>query len=114
MKLLLLLLAAASFSAHANCVGSGSFQTCTDSSGNSYTVNRLGNSTYVQGNNSSTGSSWSQETHRTGNSSYTTGRDADGNSWNANTIRTPGGSYTTGRDSNGNSFSRTCNQFGCF
>ena len=108
-----LFLAAAS--AHATCTGSSSIYSCTDSSGNTYNVNRIGQSTYVQGHNSQTGSSWSQQTQRIGNSSFTTGRDADGNSWSANTIRTPGGgSMTYGSDRNGRSFTRTCNQFGCF
>jgi hypothetical protein len=102
------------FSAHANCVGSGSFQSCTDSSGNNYTVNRLGSSTYVQGSNPNTGSNWSQETYRSGNTSNTYGRDADGNSWNSSTFRNGSSSTTIGTDSNGRAFARTCNQFGCF
>lgn len=105
----------ACFSASAACTGTGSYRFCTDDSGNSYNVNRIGNNTYVQGNNAQTGSNWSQETHRSGNYSNTTGRDSDGNSWNSTTYRSPSGtSFTTGTDSNGNSFSRTCNQFGCF
>lgn len=100
--------------AHAGCFGSESFKTCTDDSGNSYTINRLGNSTYMQGSNPYTGNTWSQETHRSGNSSNTYGMDSDGNNWNSNTYRTPSGSTTYGTDSNGRSFNRTCNQFGCF
>lgn len=109
------ILMSASLSASANCFGSGNFYTCTDDSGNSYTVNKMGSSTYVQGNNAATGSSWSQETHRNGGTSQTYGRDADGNSWNSTTYKTPGGGSTTyGTDSNGNPFSRTCNRFGCY
>lgn len=104
----------ASLSAQATCVGSGAISYCTDSSGNSYTVNRIGESTYMQGRNADTGSTWSQQTQRIGGSSFTTGRDADGNTWNSTTIKTPGGSSTSGTDSNGRSFTRTCNQFGCF
>jgi len=45
---------------NAECIGSGSFQTCNDDSGNSYTINRYGNSTTMNGYNAQTGSSWSQ------------------------------------------------------
>jgi hypothetical protein len=45
---------------NAGCIGSGSFQTCNDDSGNSYTINRYGNSTTMNGYNAQTGSSWSQ------------------------------------------------------
>lgn len=104
----------AAFSAQAACYGTGAFRTCTDDSGNSYTVNKLGNSTYVQGTNAETGSTWSQQTHRSGNTSSTYGSDAAGNSWNSNTYRSGSSTNTYGTDSNGNSFSRTCNQFGCY
>lgn len=100
--------------ANANCFGSGSFYTCSDSSGNSYTVNKSGNSTTVNGYNAETGSSWNQNTYRSGNTSSTYGTAADGSSWSSQTYRTPGGSTTYGTDSKGNSFSRTCNQFGCY
>jgi hypothetical protein len=43
--------------ASAGCIGSGSFQTCNDNSGNSYTINRFGNSTTMNGYNAQTGSS---------------------------------------------------------
>lgn len=101
-------------SAQAACYGTGSYRTCTDDSGNSYTVNKLGNSTYVQGTNPNTGSTWTQETHRSGTSSNTYGRDSEGNTWNSNTYRSGSTTNTYGTDSNGNSFSRTCNQFGCY
>lgn len=100
--------------ANAQCYGSGSFQRCTDSSGNTYNVNRAGGSTYMSGSNADTGSTWSQQTHRSGSSSSTYGRDSEGNSWSSNTYRTPSGSTTTTRDSSGNTTTRTCNQFGCF
>ena len=100
--------------AHSACLGSGSLRTCTDDSGNSYTINKLGNSTYVQGSNAQTGSTWSQETHRSGSTSNTYGRDSDGNSWNSNTYRSGSSTNTYGTDSNGRSFQRTCNQYGCY
>ena len=85
--------------AQATCIGSGSFKTCTDTSGNSYSVSRFGNQTIVNG-TSANGSSWSQQSIRAGSNTYTTGRAANGNSWNATS--TP---YATfGTDSNGDSF----------
>lgn len=69
--------------ASATCYGSDAFKTCYDTqSGNSYTVNKLGNTTYMNGNNSNTGSSWSQESHTFGNTTQHYGRDSEGNNWN--------------------------------
>jgi hypothetical protein len=99
--------------ANAACFGSGSSYTCNDASGNSYNVNKFGNSTTVNGFNAQTGSSWNQQTYKNGNTSSTYGTAADGSSWNSQTYTTPGGSSTFGTDSRGNSFTRTCNQFGC-
>jgi len=42
-------LAAVSFSAHADCYGTGSNYFCNDASGNSYNVSKYGNSTQVNG-----------------------------------------------------------------
>jgi hypothetical protein len=98
----------------ANCIGSGSFYTCNDASGNSYTVQRYGNTTSVQGYNSQTGSTWSQDSHSYGNTTQTYGRSATGDSWNSTTIRTPGMSNTFGMDAQGNSFSSTCTSSGCW
>ena len=65
-------LLAAPIFAFANCVGSPSFQTCTDASGNSYSVQRFGNTTAVQG-RSLDGSNWSQQTQTIGNTTYQNG-----------------------------------------
>lgn len=101
--------------ANAQCYGSGSFRTCYDrQSGNSYDIQNFGGSTYMSGRNSGTGSRWSQETHRFGNMSSTTGRDSQGNSWSADTTTIGDTTYTSGRDSNGNYFSQTCNSYGCY
>jgi hypothetical protein len=100
-------------SASAGCIGSGAFKSCTDNSGNSYTISKFGNSTMVNGYNSKTGSNWSQNSMRSGNTTFTTGNDADGNSWNSTTMRSGTQSYTFGTDSDGNSFSSTCGAFGC-
>ena len=93
--------------AGASCVGSGSLQTCFDDSGNSYTVNRLGNQTIVSGYNSRTGNSWSQNSTHIGNSTYTNGIDADGNSWNSTSTRVGNTVIQSGTDSDGNSFSNS-------
>lgn len=103
-----------SSAAQAACFGTPGFQTCTDDSGNSYTVQRFGGSTYMEGRNSTTGSSWSQESHTFGNTTNVYGRDSSGRSWD-NTIQTsPGMVQQYGRDASGRSFSRTCTAAGCF
>lgn len=91
----------------ADCYGSERYKTCTDQNGNSYTVQKYGNSTQVQGYNYETGNSWSQSTNRVGNSSYTTGYDAEGNSWSQNTRRIGNTTYQDGYDSDGNSYNGT-------
>jgi len=130
-------LLAVSGHAYAGCVGTSTYKTCTDSTGNTYTTQRIGNSSYTSGYNAQTGSSWNQSSQRIGNSSYTTGRDASGNSWNSTTQRignsthqygtdSNGNSFSgqsqkigtsthySGRDSQGNSYSKTCNAYGCY
>lgn len=52
-------------SAQAVCYGSSNMYTCSDSSGNSYNVNRFGTTTTVNGYNAQTGSSWSQTSSTT-------------------------------------------------
>jgi hypothetical protein len=100
--------------AEAACFGSDDFYTCSDSSGNRYTVNRFGDTTMMRGSNSRTGSSWSQNSFDLGDTTITRGRDADGNSWNMRQTDLGGGFRTySGRDSDGNSFSGTCGAFGC-
>lgn len=98
--------------AKAECFGSENFSTCTDPSGNTYSVSRFGNMTSMTGRNAN-GSTWSQQTQDLGSSSYTSGRAADGSSWNSNrTNFGSGGSMTTGTDSDGNSFSSYCDAYG--
>ena len=74
-------------------------------SGNSYNVNKIGNSTYVQGNNLGTGSSWSQTSTKVGNSTITHGVDKDGNSWNSTSTKIGNTVHTSGFNSDGSSFS---------
>lgn len=44
---------------HAYCLGTGAFQTCTDDSGNSYNVQRMGNMT-IQSGTAANGQQWNQ------------------------------------------------------
>ncbi|CCN69987.1 hypothetical protein [Vibrio nigripulchritudo] len=68
--------------AEADCYGSDTFKTCYDyNSGNEYTIQKYGNSTYMEGSNSQTGSEWSQESHTYGGTTIHEGTDKDGNSW---------------------------------
>ena len=98
----------------AECIGSGSLKTCYDDNGNTYTVQKFGNSTYVDGQNARTGSTWSQQSQKLGSSTYTTGQDADGNSWNSTATRVGNSTFINGTDSDGNAFSQTCNEYGCY
>ena len=90
----------------AGCFGTSNFYSCYDNSGNSYSVSKFGNSTYMTGTNSRTGSSWSQNTSRIGGYSFTNGTSASGRSWSS----TSSGLGTYGFNSTGNSFSN----FGTF
>lgn len=100
--------------AHAECYGSETFQTCTDGSGNTYNVTRFGNVTTMQGYNSNTGSQWSQNTYDYGNLTMHNGIDADGNSWNMNQQSLGGQTFFNGIDSSGQSFSGLCGPLGCY
>ena len=103
----LAILATLTGGANAMCVGSGGFQVCNDTSGNSYTVNRFGNNTYMQGHNAQTGSSWSQNSQTYGNTTYHQGL-SNGQSWNMQQNSFGNVQTFNGRDTRGNSFSRTC------
>lgn len=92
--------------ASAGCFGTSNFYSCYDNSGNSYSISKFGNSTYMTGSNSRTGSSWSQNTSRIGGYSFTNGTSANGRSWSS----TSSGLGTYGFSSAGNSFSN----FGTF
>ncbi len=115
MKCAAALFALAASSAWASCVGTDAFRTCYDNSGNSYQVNRMGNTTMMQGYNAQTGSNWSQTSQQVGNSTFTNGTAANGQSWNSTTMNMGNGNTMTyGTDSRGNSFQRNCNQYGCY
>jgi hypothetical protein len=100
--------------ANAGCIGSSAFQTCNDSSGNSYTINRFGNTTMMNGYNAQTGSSWSQNSNTFGNTTTHNGTASNGNSWNSTETRMGNTRSIYGSDSQGNSFSKTCGPFGCY
>ncbi len=97
----------------ANCIGTGAFRTCTDSSGNNYTINDFGSTTTMQGYNSRTGSTWSQNSTTMGNTTIHNGYSSDGGNWNMTQQRLGGTTITNGFDSDGNYFSQTCTAYGC-
>ena len=107
------LLLAIPLTSGATCIGTGSLQSCYDDSGNSYTVQRMGNMTTVQGYNANTGNSWDQTSNTYGNMTQTYGTAADGNSWDSTTLNSPGMSQTFGTNSQGEPFSYTCTSLGC-
>lgn len=101
--------------AQTQCFGGENFKTCTDySTGNSYQINKWGNTTQVYGRNPRTGSNWSETSQTFGNQTFRRGTAADGSTWNQTIMTTPGMTQMYGTDSKGNSFSKTCTQFGCF
>ena len=104
-SLITIALAICAFSANAACTGSGSYRYCTDSSGNSYTVQQYGNTTYTQGSNASTGSTWNQTGSTYGNTTYHNGTAANGNSWSGTSSTYGNTTYHSGTDSRGRSYS---------
>lgn len=99
MKYLVTLLALTSaVSASAACVGTDPVKSCTDASGNIYTIATIGTSTYING-TTADGRKYSQETHRIGNTVQTFGTAANGRSWNS--ITTPVATYGTDQNGNG-------------
>ncbi|TDL88022.1 hypothetical protein [Meridianimarinicoccus aquatilis] len=106
-----LALAVTAGTASANCLGTGAFQTCSDSYGSTYTVNRLGNTTQMQGYNAQTGSSWSQQSTTMGNTTQHFGT-TNGQNWNMQQTVTPYGQTYSGTNSQGGSFFKTCDSFG--
>lgn len=68
--------------ATAACVGTDTFQTCTDiQSGNSYMIQRFGNTTLLNGTNAQTGTAWSQQSYDFGNTTINQGIDKNGQPW---------------------------------
>lgn len=101
------ILLALSFGASANCVGSGSFQTCYDSSGNNYNVQRYGNTTILNG-QAANGNTWNQTSQTMGNTTFHNGTAANGNSWSGSTMNLGNMQIHQGTNSQGQSYNRTC------
>ncbi|MCD6006871.1 hypothetical protein [Halomonas sp. IOP_31] len=102
--------------AQADCYGSGSIKNCYDAqSGNSYSVQQIGNQTYINGSNSRTGSRWNQTSQRIGNTTYHNGRSASGDTWRGTSTQIGGSTYHNGTDSSGNPYSgiTNCGIAGC-
>ncbi|WP_200844363.1 hypothetical protein [Rhizobium sp. 18065] len=73
--------------AAASCVGSGAFKTCYDAqSGNNYTIQKFGNTTMMQGSNSRTGATWSQNSMSSASTTFNNGIDKDGDPWSSTCI----------------------------
>lgn len=104
-----LLLAGAA--ANAMCTGTPGFQTCTDSSGNSYSVQRHGGSMHMNGYNANTGSTWSQSSQTYGNATYHNGQ-TNGSSWSGTTQNIGNMQFNNGVDSRGRAYSSTCQRIG--
>ncbi|BAL24016.1 hypothetical protein [Azoarcus sp. KH32C] len=111
MRKALILVAASlalSGSASAACVGTGNYSSCYDANtGNSYSVQRYGNTTYMQGSNPN-GSTWSQNSTTVGNTTLHTGTAANGNSWSGTSTHIGNTTINSGMDSRGNPYSSTC------
>lgn len=113
-KIILALALVFTGSAAAQCIGTDALSTCYDNQGNSYQVNRMGNSTYVSGHNAATGSQWTQQTTTFGNQTMTSGQAANGQNWTLNRTDFGGGNYSvSGTNSQGQAYTYSCNQFGC-
>jgi hypothetical protein len=83
--------------ANAACFGRGAFQTCYDAEGgNSYSVQRFGNATYMQGYNRNTDGQ------------------TNSRSWSPLTSYGGGGSAVYGSDSQGRGWSYVCGPHGCY
>lgn len=99
--------------AGATCYGTGSFQTCNDSAGNSYEVKRYGNTTQAQGTNTQTGTSWRQSSRTVGNTAFHQGTASDGASWRGTSQFVGGATFHRGVDGQGRSYARICPAAGC-
>lgn len=103
---------ACGLSSHAACYGTANNYNCNDASGNSYNVQKYGNTTNMQGYNASTGSNWSQNSQTYGNTTQIQGQ-ANGRSWNETIQTMPGMTTYSGTNSQGQSYMKTCTAYGC-
>ncbi len=93
--------------ANAACVGTEDFKSCTDASGNHYTVNKFGDQTVVNGSNHNTGKRWSQTSTQLGDMTITNGRAANGKTWHSTSQRLGDMVIQNGTDSDGEPFHNT-------
>ena len=94
--------------ASAACYGTDTFENCDNSSGNSYTINRFGDTTIMTEDNAQTGSSRSQNSTTLGDTTFHNDRASSDNSWNATDQRLEDSRHIFSRDRQGNSSSRIC------
>ena len=94
--------------ASAACYRTATLQNCDDSSANSYTTYRFGDTTIMTEGNARTGSSWSRNSITLGDTTFHNDRASSGNSWNATDQRLEDSRHIFSRDSQGNSSSRIC------
>jgi len=90
--------------ANAACYGTDTFQNCDDNSGNSYTINRFGDTTMMTGGNAQTGSSGSQNSTTLGDNTFHNDRASTSNLWNS----TPQRLGDSRHDKQGSSSNRIC------
>ena len=90
--------------ANASCYGTDTFQNCDDNSGNSYTINRFGDTTMMTGGNAQTGSSGSQNSTTLGDTTFHNDRASNDNSWNSADQRLENSRH----DRQGSSSNRIC------
>lgn len=98
--------------AQAACFGTANNYSCNDASGNSYNVQKYGNTTNMQGYNASTGSNWSQNSQTYGNTTQIQGQ-ANGRAWNETIQTMPGMTTYSGTNSQGQGYMKTCTAYGC-
>jgi ABC-type uncharacterized transport system permease subunit len=101
-----------SLTSQAACYGSANSYNCNDASGNSYNVQKYGNTTNMQGYNASTGSNWSQNSQTYGNTTQIQGQ-ANGRAWNETIQTMPGMTTYSGTNSQGQPYMKTCTAYGC-
>jgi hypothetical protein len=99
--------------AWAGCVGSTSIKTCTDGLGNTYTIQRLGDVTFVTGLNERTGEGFSETTRRFGDIVVTDG-EGGGRTWTSTQSKLgPDMHARSGTDPEGRRFEHFCTKDGC-
>ncbi len=101
-----------SLSSAAACYGAANSYNCNDAIGNSYNVQKYGNTTNMQGHNAGTGSNWSQNSQTYGNTTQIQGQ-ANGRAWNETIQTMPGMTTYSGTNSQGQSYIKTCTAYGC-